>query len=50
MLENYIGKDEVVKLIEETAGMEVTFFEYPRYPEFLLDLNEVIKQKIKEFI
>ena len=47
LLEKYIGKAEVIKFVEENAGMEITFSEYPKCSEFLLDLNTKIKEKIK---
>lgn len=50
LLEGFIGKSEVIKLIEEKAGMEITFSEYPRGAEFLLDLNKLIKDEIKKHI
>lgn len=50
VLEKYIGKDEVIKLIEEKADMEITFSEYPRNAEFLIELGKLIKDEIKKYI
>lgn len=50
LAEKYIGKDGVIKLIEEKAGSEITFSEYPRNAEFQLELNESIKNEIRKHI
>ncbi|MBO5099597.1 MAG: DUF4091 domain-containing protein, partial [Clostridia bacterium] len=50
MLEDHIGKEEVVKFIEDMAGMEITFEEYPRNSEFYDSLNLKIKETIAEYI
>ena len=50
MLEKYLGKAEVVKLIEEMAGMEITFEEYPRNCEFYDSLNRKVKETIAEYV
>lgn len=50
MLEKYISKTEVVKLIEDMAGSEITFEEYPRNSEFYDSLNQKIKGIIAEYI
>ena len=49
MLEKYIGKEEVVKFIEDMAGMEITFEEYPRNSEFYDNINKALKEKIVRF-
>lgn len=46
MLEEKIGKDKVVELIEREAGMEITFSEYPRNNEFIPKLMEKIKNML----
>lgn len=48
LLEKYIGKEEVIKLIEEEAGMEITFTQYPRNNQFIINLTEKIKRIIAE--
>lgn len=50
MLEKYIGKDEVIKLIENEAGMEITFKEYPRSNDFYYNLNAKMKKLIAKHI
>lgn len=47
-LEKYIGKDAVVKLIDEEAGMDVTFKEYPRNPHYIPNLMDKMRNMIKE--
>lgn len=46
LLEEKIGKEAVVKLIEEEAGMEITFKEYPRNIEFIPRLMTKMKQML----
>ena len=48
MLESYIGKEAVVKLIEEEAGMKITFNDYPRNNDFILNLTRKMKRIINE--
>lgn len=48
-LEQYIGKEKVVALIEEAAGMELTFAQYPRYTEFVPDVIEKMQQMIRQY-
>ena len=50
LLEKYTGKENVIKFIEEKAGFEITFSEYPKSAEFLLDLNDMIKAEIKKYL
>lgn len=47
LLESYIGREEVIKLIEEEAEMEITFTKYPRNNKFLPGLNRRMKREIK---
>ena len=48
-LEKYIGRDAVVKMIDEAAGMDVTFKEYPRNAEFIPNLITKMKEMIAEY-
>ena len=50
MLEGLIGRDEVIRMIDEAAGMKLTFSEYPRNINFIPDLIEEMEQKIKEYV
>ncbi len=50
LLEGYISKDAVIELIEQEAGMEITFSEYPRNSDFLPDVMNKILEKIKEYV
>ena len=49
-LEKYIGREAVVKLIEDEAGMEITFFNYPKNAEFIPGLMDKIRNMIKEYV
>ncbi len=46
MLEEKIGKEKVVELIEKEAGMEITFKDYPRNSEFIPHLMDKIKSML----
>ena len=48
MLESYIGKKAVVELIEEEAGMEITFRQYPKNPLFIIELTDKVKKILAE--
>ena len=48
LLESFIGRDEVVKLIDETLGMELTFSSYPKGNEYILKLRKALTEKIEE--
>lgn len=48
LLESYIGKDETVKLVEETVGETISFSDYVHCPAKLLAVRDVINAKIKE--
>lgn len=50
LLESYIGHEEVVKLIEDCAKMELKFNVYPKNAEFLLEMRKRINEKIEEMI
>lgn len=49
LLEQYIGHEKVVELIEKEAGMEITFSEYPQSNEFIVSLMEKVKQMIQSY-
>ena len=49
MLEKHIGKENVVKLIEDEAGMEINFEMYPRNSEFYDKLNQKMKEIIAKY-
>ena len=46
-LEEYIGRDAVVKLIDECAGMNVDFENYPADKEYLPSLREKMIEMLK---
>ncbi len=48
-LEKLTSRKEVLELIETKANMNVTFEEYPRNSEFLLDLRRTVNKKIHEY-
>lgn len=50
LLESYVGHDEVVRIIDETAQMNITFDEYPKGSEYIPNVIDKIKERIKEFI
>lgn len=45
-LEKYTSREYVEKLVRETAGMDITFKEYPRDHEFLFRLRERVNREI----
>ncbi len=47
-LEKHIGRDEVIKMIDDEAGMNLTFEEYPRSAEYILNITNKMKAKIQE--
>ena len=49
-LEGFIGREKVIEMIDESAGMTLTFSEYPRNPEYIPDLIEKMEQLIKDFV
>ncbi len=49
-LEEFIGKEAVVKMIDDAAGMDLTFFDYPRDSEFIPTLMEKMMEKIMNFL
>ena len=48
-LEEYIGREAVVKMIDDRAGMNVTFKEYPRNSEYILSLIGKMEEMITGF-
>src|SRR5699024_147979 len=48
LLESYIGKEEVLSLLEEGLDQPITFKEYPHDEEWLLEKRREINEKIKE--
>jgi len=48
MLEGYIGKDAVIKLIEDEAGAPISFFDYPHENDFYIRLTDKIKKMLAE--
>lgn len=49
-LEKYIGKAQVVAMIEEEAGMELTFSQYPRRTDFIPALMEKMHKRIQSYL
>src|SRR5699024_9999294 len=47
LLESYIGKEEVISLLEEGLEQEITFKEYPHDDAWLLNKRQQINEKIK---
>ena len=50
MLESFIGRDKVIEMIDNEAGMDLTYSQYPRNPEFVPDLIGKMEQMIKSYI
>lgn len=46
LLEKYIGREEVIKIIEESG--EITFNSYPRTDEAVLDIRKRINEKLAD--
>ena len=49
LLEQYIGKDAVVALIEKTAKQEITFRSYPKKADFILRLRKEVNRLIEQY-
>ena len=47
LLESFIGREKVVKMIDDCAGENITFKEYPSGAEYILKLREEINKIIK---
>ena len=50
LLEEKIGKDAVVKLMENGTDEPITFSEYPHNASWLLENREMINQEIKKYV
>lgn len=46
-LENKIGRDAVIKLIDETAGRKITFKDYPHCDEYIFEIRRKINLLLK---
>ena len=46
LLERKIGKKAVVKMIEDDAGMEITFKQYPKNSEFIPKIIDKMKRTL----
>ena len=49
-LERYIGRDAVVKMIYQAAGMDLRFDQYPKGNAFVEDLREMMVRMIGECV
>ncbi len=49
-LSEYIGKENVIRLIEDEAGMEIKFDNFPKNEEFILSLRNKVNALIKEHV
>lgn len=49
LLEGYMGKQALVEWMEQEAGMEITFSQYPHDPEFLLAFMNKVKEALSAF-
>ena len=47
-LERHIGREAVVAMIDEAAGRNLRFDDYPRNREFLEGLREAMVEKIEK--
>ncbi len=47
-LERLIGRDEVIKIIDDLSGMKIKFDSYPKNNDFLLTLRNIVNEKIAE--
>lgn len=48
LLESYIGKEEVVKMLEDGLDQPITFKEYPSDDQWLLNIRKQVNDRIKE--
>ena len=46
LLESYVGREKVMELIRQEAGMELSFRQYPRNDEFILGLREKVNKML----
>ena len=45
--EELYGRKYVIDMIDETAGMDLTFFDYPKTPKFLMELRKKVALAIE---
>ena len=50
LLESYIGREAVEKLIDTEAGMALTYEEYPRNADYILDLRQKMTELIRQHL
>lgn len=50
LLETYVGRERVIKLIDESAGMDLTFSNYPRNSSYLPALHRKIKEQLEALL
>lgn len=50
LLESYIGREAVEKLIDTEAGVELTYEEYPRNADYILDLRSKMTELIRQHL
>lgn len=48
LLESFLGRERVTELIRQEAGMELSFRQYPRNGEFILNLREKVNTLLAE--
>jgi hypothetical protein len=48
LLEALADRETVVKVIEEEAGMKITFSEYPQDPTYCIRVRNRVNMKINE--
>ncbi len=48
LLESFLGRERVMELIRQEAGMELSFKTYPRNGEFILGLREKVNSLLEE--
>ena len=47
LLESFLGRERVMELIRQEAGMELSFKTYPRNGEFILGLREKVNSLLE---
>ena len=50
LLGSYIGKEKTVKLIEDSARMEIEFGKFPHNAQFILDWRRKVNDGIKDLL
>lgn len=48
-LEKYIGRDNVIKIIDDAAGFSITFDNYPKNADYIINLIDKMENMIKEY-